>query len=73
MRRRGICWKTISQRFKNNCNLGMAGASAFAPIVGGFLYSLIGGGTWIVLAVLGVLGFIFLFESREVIVANYLG
>ncbi|MEM7335405.1 MAG: MFS transporter [Chloroflexota bacterium] len=41
--------------------------SALAPILGGFLYARIGGNTLIVLAVLGVLGFIFLFESRQVI------
>ncbi|MEM7334497.1 MAG: MFS transporter [Chloroflexota bacterium] len=41
--------------------------SAIAPILGGFLYTQIGGTIFIVLAILGVLGFIFLFESRTVI------
>ena len=44
--------------------------SAFAPILGGFLYARIGGNTLIVLAALGVLGFLFLFESRKVIDAE---
>ena len=41
--------------------------SAFAPILGGILYAQIGGNTLIVLAVLGVLGLIFLLESRQAI------
>ncbi len=41
--------------------------SAGAPLFGGFLYAQIGGNTLIVLAVLGALGFLFLFESRQVI------
>ena len=41
--------------------------SAFAPILGGLLYSVIGGTTLIVLAAVGVLGFIFLLESRQAI------
>jgi DHA1 family tetracycline resistance protein-like MFS transporter len=41
--------------------------SAVAPILGGILYAQIGGNTLIVLAVLGVLGFVFLLESRKVI------
>ncbi|MEM7113514.1 MAG: MFS transporter [Chloroflexota bacterium] len=41
--------------------------SAIAPILGGFLYAEIGAGTWIVLAILGALGLLFLVESRKVI------
>ena len=41
--------------------------SAIAPILGGFLYARIGGNTLFVLAALGVLGLIFLVESRQVI------
>ncbi|MFT5194025.1 MAG: DHA1 family tetracycline resistance protein-like MFS transporter [Cellvibrionaceae bacterium] len=41
--------------------------SAIAPILAGFLYSRIGGNTLYVLAALGALGLIFLWESRQVI------
>ncbi len=41
--------------------------SAVAPIMAGILYAQIGGNTLIALAVLGVLGFVFLVESRKVI------
>ncbi|MBV7338169.1 MFS transporter [Chloroflexi bacterium TSY] len=41
--------------------------SAFAPILGGLLYSQIGGNTLIVLSVIGMLGLIFLVESRKAI------
>ncbi len=41
--------------------------SAGAPLLGGILYAQIGGDTFIVLAVLGALGFKFLLESRKLI------
>ena len=41
--------------------------SAFAPIMGGLLYAQMGSNILFVLAVLGALGFVFLFESRHVI------
>ena len=41
--------------------------SAFAPVIGGFLYQQTGATTWIVLAVMGILGLVFLVESRQVI------
>ena len=41
--------------------------SAIAPILGGFLYARIGGNTLYVLAGLGVIGLIFLWESRQAI------
>ena len=41
--------------------------SAVAPILAGFLYTQMGGNMLIVLAVMGALGLIFLWESRQVI------
>jgi len=41
--------------------------SAIAPILGGLLYAQMGGNTFIVLAVMGALGLVFLIESRGVI------
>lgn len=45
-------------------------ASAVAPVMGGFLYSVMGGNMLYVLAALGVLAFFFLWESRGVIDAE---
>jgi len=44
--------------------------SAIAPILGGFLYAELQGGTLIVLAVLGAIGLFWLLESRQVIDAE---
>ena len=41
--------------------------SAIAPIMGGFLYTQIGGNTFIVLAILALIGFVFLFANRAII------